>query len=197
MPSTDVEICNQALMHIGSTVQISALSDNNKQARQCQRIYDQAVDYVLDQLWWPFATKVATLGLVQTEPNKFWSYEYRYPSDAIHLRYITHESVWQGLLVPYQLSDDATARLIWTDQQDACAVYTERVTTTTRWSATFCDALSYRIASLVAMPIVGDKGLVADMNNKFEIYINQAKALAMNEIQPSPEPETPSILARQ
>src|SRR5512146_1689119 len=90
MTLTDIQICNMALGHIGVTKFIAALTDRSNEANVCNLYYEQARDFVLEDLPWPFATRYISLGLVTdftalTIPHD-WSYAYRYPSDCVFAR---------------------------------------------------------------------------------------------------------------
>jgi len=60
MASTDVDICNGALLELGEEV-IVALSDNNKRARACNQRYADIRDSILRSHLWNFAVKRETL----------------------------------------------------------------------------------------------------------------------------------------
>lgn len=196
MPLTDTDICNLALAELGISEEITALTDDGNEARQCNRVYDKAVEFVLTECEWPFTTKIASLGLIQENPNDNWGYEYRYPSDCVLARRIASGDPRPQSEPPFQLADDASGLVIWTNEPSACLEYNERVTTTTRWPLLFSEALSLKVAEMVAMPLTGDINIKRDLFQLYTQKLSAAKARALNEGHLPPEPDTPSIAAR-
>src|SRR5438046_2758921 len=87
--SSTTEIANMAISLIGIAKEIANLdSENSAEAKACRRFFANVRDTVLGDFPWPFATKFATLSLVQTDPNDDWGFSYNYPSDALKIRRI-------------------------------------------------------------------------------------------------------------
>lgn len=202
--SSEVDICNMALSHLGVSTEIQNLeTERSKEAQACRRFYVPTRDEVFRDFAWPFATVIEDLALVSSEPNTDWSYAYRYPADAVMIR-----SLWSGYSrketagsrIPYRISRDSAGRLIYTDQAAADAVveYTMIETDTERYPPDFVDALSLLLASKIGPRVAGgDQFQLAD--RAFKMYwmrIGQARANALNEQQPDPPPDSDFILAR-
>jgi len=81
MPST-VDICNLALMHLGTNSTISSLSEQSPEARACARVYDTARDATLRDHNWNFATRYISLAAIGNAPQG-WQYRYQYPHDCM------------------------------------------------------------------------------------------------------------------
>jgi hypothetical protein len=106
MTVADVDICNRALIAIGSRNKITSLSDDTEEGQTCNMLYAQLRDQILGMAPWNFARKTATLNLVKAAPGTPaspvtnasqwisaypappWMYEYVYPSDCLQLRYV-------------------------------------------------------------------------------------------------------------
>lgn len=211
MAFTDVEVCNLALAEIGHAKQIESLSEKTKGAEQCERVYQSCVEFVLAEANWPFAVKVTTLGLVQTNPNDFWAYEYRYPSDCVKLIEIGNGrsmTKWSAfgydynkyslpvVQTPFEMSEDASGLLIWTDEAEAVLRYVSNVQVLTRWPNSMIEALVYKVASKIAYPMTGDPNTQRAMNQMYNVMIEEAKAHALKEVQLPPHPDPPSIQVR-
>lgn len=105
MATSDIIICNQALSRIGTRTTIAALTEDSKEAKQCNLVYTQTRDEVISMAHWNFAKKTQSLSLLKSAPGTPtnptgatawtdaypappWLYEYAYPSDCLMARYI-------------------------------------------------------------------------------------------------------------
>lgn len=201
MPSTEVEICNLALSHIGIGKEIGNLeTESSEEAAACRRFYDQARDKALRDFAWPFATAYADLGLIEEDPTTEWSFSYQYPTDCVFFRRILSgtRNDTQTSRVPYQIVYDAAGQRIFTDQSNAVGAYTARVEDPTLYPPDFILALSLLLGSLIASRLTkgdqfkkGDKALAA-----YSRMIEEAEANSNNEQQPENPPESEFIRAR-
>ena len=80
--SSEVEICNLSLSHIGTRSTISALNENSNEARQCNIHYAPARNFVLRKHPWGFAEKTLALAVL-SDPPPNWLYKYQYPTDCV------------------------------------------------------------------------------------------------------------------
>lgn len=96
MPTTDVDICNKALLRVGHTQFIEHLTpaDGSVEQDVCNRCYADCVDEVLSSAFWPFATRrwlpaqIAPGTLSSGAVPTGWTYAYPLPPDLISLRSI-------------------------------------------------------------------------------------------------------------
>jgi len=147
-----VEICNMALGHVGVAREISALDEGSTEADQCARYYEQCRDWLLARYDWDFARQYQALALVATEPNADWGYAYRYPTDCLKLiRLVSGNRKPER--IPWRLGHDSQGLLIYTDTEDAVALYVARVENTERFSPAFVEALAWRLATQIAIPL--------------------------------------------
>lgn len=193
MASSNTEICNLAISHLGSTDEIDDLeTDSTPEAAACQRYYEQARAQVLRDFPWPFATKFRTLDLIEEEPTDEWGYSYRYPSDCLILRRILSGSRNDArqTRVAYRIAKDDDGKLLYTDMEEALAEYTEDMTDVTLFPPDFVMALSFRLASYIAPRLIaGDPFKLGDRAVKYYFAeIASARAQALNEEQPDEEP---------
>lgn len=104
--SSETEVCNLALSHLGARSTIASLVEDSNEARSCNLVYATVRDIVLGMAFWNFARKTATLSLIKSAPGTPsnpgatgsvwttdwpappWLYEYAYPSDCIQVRFI-------------------------------------------------------------------------------------------------------------
>lgn len=196
------DICNMAISHLGISKDIANVTtEQSAEAKACRRFYDIAREAVLKDYNWPFATKVAVLNLVESNPNDEWTYSYRYPSDCLYARRILSgfRDDTELTRIPYKITQDDTGILIYTDRQDAELEYTLNTDNYDIFSADFKLALSYRLAHYIAARLtagdpysLGDKCL-----QKYVLEIQKASANAFNEDKSSLPLTTDSIQARE
>ena len=200
--TSKTEICNLALSHLGHSKEIGNVdTEASAWASACRRFYDIARDTAQRDFDWPFATKIASLGLLEEEPNDEWNYSYQYPSDCIKVRRIlsgirldTRDSQ-----IPYKIANGDTGRIIFSDQATAQIEYTVKITNPGHWSEDFTLALSYRLAMFIAPRVTrGDPfNLRQAAETEYMKILSDALANAFNEEQQDKQPESEFIRARE
>lgn len=158
MQFTKTKISNLALSHLGSSKTIANFdTERSAEANACREYFDTCVEEVLQGFHWPFATKIASLGLLETDPNSEWAYSYQYPSDCLDIRRIlsgTRDDS-KDTEIKYRVLGDDTGKVIYTDKDDAEAEYTMNITDPARWSADFATAVSFLLAAYIAARVTG------------------------------------------
>lgn len=169
MATTEVELCNLALFRVRAT-EIGDLNEQSINAEKCRVLYSQVRDYVLsDGIAWGFAKKTRALSLTGVTPEE-WTYEYDYPNDALVLLYIVKPGV-SGVVsqsginltdvemehIPYEiLEKSGGGTSIGTNYADAKAAYIKSVTDVRQFPPLFEDAVAWRLAYELAVPLGGD-----------------------------------------
>lgn len=199
---TKTEVANFSLAHLGATKRISDLdTERSQEAITLKGLYNLAVENVLSDHYWPFATIYADLALVEESPNDFWAYSYLKPSDA--LRYIVFPS---GVnpentqsLVKIEEGWGSTGTLIFTNEPDAQIKYVKTITNQTSFSPDFILCLSYKLAFLAAPSLhPGDSNNMADkMMNLYKMQLYQCLANKYNQTPFQEPPESEFIRARE
>lgn len=183
--SSEVDICNIALARIGDTATVASLypPEGSAQAEHCARFYPIARDAILEMHAWSFATRRATLPLLNvTMPP--WKYVYQMPGDVINVLAVIPTDVNNdyatlaaypsqygfnpeiipaaGSYVPQDYHIETLAngtQVICTNQENAVLRYTFQVSDTGKFSPLFTNALTWLLASMLAGPIIkGDQG---------------------------------------
>lgn len=189
--ATKTELANMAISHLGVGKEIANLdTEQSEEAVACRRFFDTARDATLRDFPWPFATKIASLGLIEdlsSNDTEEYNYSYRYPSDCLDIRRIksgirndTHQS-----RVRYKILKDSAARIIYTDEQNAEAEYTEKVTDPSFYPPDFQLAFSFRLAAYIAPRLAkGDPfNLRKQAMDMYYVEISRARAASENEEQ--------------
>lgn len=142
--TTDVEICNQAMILIGAQ-RISSLSaPSNPRERDLALIYPQARDSELRKNRWLFAKTEASIALdgSYTAPtDSQWAGRYQLPADCVRAHLPPSDGTLEvrGRYV-YSQGDDDTLLL----------TYTKSTAVVGEFDANFADALAARIAYIAA-----------------------------------------------
>ena len=199
MATSEEQICNLALGHVGHTQFIDDLDfEQTAEVAVCSTYYEQARDFVLEAFPWPEATKYETLGLVEEDPNDDWDYSYRYPSDCLFVRRIVSSlGKSDPNPPPFITASDDTGRLIYTDQEAAVIEYTKTLTNVAQFRPTLVMAISWYLAALICPGLARDKKQADRAMQMYALTISQAQARALNEQQQTPEPESEFIRARE
>lgn len=185
--ASDVDICNEALSHLGDSATVSSINppEGSAQAEHCARFYPTALASLLELHQWGFANRRAVLAEV-ANPSTTWAYAYSQPSDVVSLLSILasdaaddysapNRDSAQEFSTPYTLSpniggnytpqnysteiDSSGGLIILTNQVNAVLRYTAMVADPTKFSPTFREALAWMLASKLAGPVLkGDAG---------------------------------------
>lgn len=166
---SEVSICNLALSRIGGAT-IQSLTEQSAEALACNIFYDRTRRTVLRSHPWSFATVVVPLAQL-SEAEDGWDYAYEKPSDCLRIIGIPDDN---GDLdkVDFELRGES----ILTDWEYASLRYIKDITDTTRFDEQFIEAMSYRLAADLAMPLSQNASFVTGMMNLFGAAISQAKA---------------------
>lgn len=170
MAITEVDLCNLALSRIRGN-EISDLLENSVEAEKCRVFYPEARDTVLSQVNWPFAKKITALALSSTEPTEY-KYEYGYPIDCLNALYILPDNLKKSTYPQSMLGNTESpqihyeiivgsdgGRAIVTDTADAYLAYTCKVTDVRLFGPLCSEAISWKLAMDLAIPIGGDAGI--------------------------------------
>ncbi len=198
--ASEVEICNQALSHVGQGKRIGSLTERSEEAAVCRTFYDLTRDIVLRDYPWPFASKIESLGLVENTPNDDWGYSFRIPDDYLHdIKIMGVGRIEEaGTAIEYEIGSDSTGGLIFTDQADAVLKYTARVQDPNKFTPDFNEALGYLMAVKIGPTITGGdpRGMVKEAERRYMTCISKAKAAAANEGRKGPAVDSSWISGR-
>ncbi len=186
MAVSQVGICNLALSYLGLS-SIASMTEASAEAIQCNMHFDNARDFVLRDYTWNFATKRVTLAESGTiTPPAEWAYAYSVPSDCLWARQIVVGSPMPA--AEFALEVVGTGRVLYTNESPAILQYTARISETTLFDPMFIEALAWKMAAQICMPMTRDKSLMQMAMNMYVNNLAQAQRADANEGQP----ETPS-----
>ncbi len=179
----NIEICNLALSHIRGFPIQSLISPKTKEDKECKRLYIPAKNMTLEAFDWSFARKHKTLAVVSGFTRPGWTYVYEYPVDCLAPRYIYNsakDSHHDPIAYEVGVSDDLTKRYIFSDQEDAILFYTAEVTDENLFTPGFKLSLSYRLASMLAVPIKSQPRLEDQMLQRFYQTLGSSESTNAN-----------------
>lgn len=193
-PGPSQLICNKALGRIGVTDPVTDIvNEVSVQANQCRLYFDDAVQAVLKAFDWKFATRYATLVLVDgSEDNPVngdWTYSYRLPADCIKPRRLVDSEVGRDYPanptvdpILFDVSDDEDADgggLLYTNRSEDEGIeleYTCRpACSPTAGGATFRTALEWYMAAELAPSLSKNDVTAQKAMVMFEHWVQRAK----------------------
>ena len=192
--ASQIDICNQALAHIGADM-INDINEASAGAKHCRLFFSSARDIVLRDHFWNFAAKTISLAPLSITPVGF-DYAYTYPTDCIRVK-----AIWQAVTTADPIKYEVRAKeggglMILTDEADAILEYTARITDAGQFDPTFADALSWRLAADLAMPLSKSLPIKQAMLTVYTNRLVQAEALDSREGRIDQEANSPWVRAR-
>lgn len=172
--SSSVQICNLALTALGAG-RITSLSDNTKQARALNAIFDMTRDAELSLHPWSFAIKRAAIPASTTAPAFGWTKAYPLPADALKLVQVGDSFVF------YDSGDygglfDVEGGSVLTDQVSPLQIrYVYQVTNAGLFPELFGRALAAKLQYLVAEELTQNVTKKAEALQAYEMAIRDAK----------------------
>ena len=190
--SNPVEICNVALGRINKP-RINSLNDQTVEALTCRTFYDFCRQACLSDAPWNFASKFLALSLL-TETNTGWLYVYSYPGDCATAREIINPAADQSSYsdindqIPFEVGLSVTGNfnIIMTNQIDAVLKYTADISNAGIFSASFSDALAWRLAAELCLPLRLDLQVAQAVRQAYSISVANARTNSANEGRKAP-----------
>lgn len=200
--ASKVDIFNLALADIASKSFVQSTGEDSVEAKTCASQFDSALEVVLEDHDWGFASDDDTLALDKEStdddpPTKPWIYEYVYPSEAVYIREIVRDTDNEKE-VPFKIAinDQATGKVILTDKKSAKARWTRRITNVTLLSPRAAEAVAWKLATMIVIPLTHNLKLKQSAEQSYLNAIGFAKASNLNEGVNREAPEPTGIQAR-
>lgn len=195
--SSEVEISNLALSHLGDDATVSSISppEGSAQAEHCAQFYPMARDEILSTHAWGFATRRVTMAELEVDT---WSWEYAYAIPAGCLKVLAvlpYESSSDDETQPYKTETSADGTpIILTNTPLATCRYIASVTDSARFPPLVVSAMARLLAAYLAGPVIkGDAGrkAAADQFTMYNIALGRAMVADANQ-QDSKPTHTPA-----
>ena len=190
--ATEVDICNMALSFLGDRATVTSISppEGSAQAEHCARFYPMALNEMLAQGRWSFATKRAKLVRFPEEvPGS--TYAYALPADCLTVQSV-HTMLRKfcghdGMAKTWTVCRNGAMMALLTDETVEFISYTTSDVQAATMPPLFSLALAHLLASKIAGSMVtGPTGVeLAQTQLKFyDLYLRRAMtedALSSNE----------------
>jgi hypothetical protein len=166
-----VDICNLALANVGAQP-ISSLVDASTTAVLCSTFYQLARDTLLEEADWKCASARASIAEDAVPP--LWDFLHRYliPSDcAGRVRQVADSTGAEVTRWDMELG------YIVCDAESPIQIrYTSRVVDPAVFSSTMVEAIAFKLASLIAIPITENQALQQTLLKEYLRALEMAKA---------------------
>lgn len=202
MASTEIDICNEALLYVGNSKRINDFTERTAEAIACAVAYGKTRDALLARAHWRFATKRSVLAL-STEERTGWTYVYVLPADCVAPRYI-----WPGQRLPNPLNKipftfessssgpTVDGQVLLTDKAEAELIYTAQVNNTGLYPPLFVEALAWAMAAKLALVLPNKADLSLKMLGMAKASLETAAAAELNSTQEDVPPPSEFTTAR-
>lgn len=193
--SSEVDICNLALAHLGDEAEVVAISppDGTIQAAHCGRFYPFARGVLLEMFPWSFAVKRVAIPKLATNPlDDDWGFAYSLPTGCLRPLSCLYPGVPERYLGtdtdinshPYVIEAAANgSAIMYTNVETATLRYIALITDTTKYTPGFTVALSRLLAAYLSGPILKGKEGAAMAQTQlkwFDIEFKKAAAASAN-----------------
>ena len=192
-PVTDLVIANIALNHIGQK-KLTSLADLTESARTFNLIYEMCRDSVFRDCSWKFATVIETLVELTAETVTGWDYVYTMPDDSLFIRKVYSDTSNQfdlpffngsSQLIPKSNPRGEQFKVVYqtglglqvivANFNPAYIEYTARMIDSTLFDPMFVEALTYKLASKLAIRLSGDASQGKEMEQRYLAAIADAR----------------------
>lgn len=218
--SSQVDICNAALIKIGQDAPIAALAEGTKAGRAFNRVWDRVLDLVLTAHPWPFALDAQALAPSPDPLFPGWAYRYVVPATCMTALAVCGAAGVRAGVSAYSRGWDtdpaypvmpgfdgrADYEMVYgtqgtdlvTDQAEAYLIFASRATDVERFPPLFAEALACRLAAEVAPPLAGELGirLRQTLLQDYAMALSMAITHGFNQSRDQLQPMTPSRAAR-
>lgn len=186
---TKIEICNLALNRIAANP-VTSLDEGTASAKAVNLVYDQAIAELLAKHHWIFARKRRDLSpLADPELPPNWALAYTLPTDMVRFMYIEGYDITPSAAYPwharpqvigFHADHEIIGGTIFTNIQDAVAIYTALETNTALFPPLVTNAFIELLAARMVMPVKSDERRYGMMLGSAMDLINEAIAADMN-----------------
>lgn len=172
-----LDLINAALLACGINKTVQSLTEHSAEALAGVRKFDGALNGLLAEYNWRFATKIEPLsqlakGETGTGASDFWRYTYQYPADSVRLfsvlppprgsaadsNYIVSEHLEGSPYIGMKLFETYTAskgRVIVTNIANAYGRYVSNDLVANIYPPLFREALIYKLAAALLLALQG------------------------------------------
>lgn len=167
--STDVEICNNALLALGANT-ISSLSETSTEAVACNTMWNRVRESLLRAHPWNFAIKRAECARLVSAPAFRYSYQYQLPSDTLRILTVYND--------PDYKKEGST---ILTNKDSCFIKYIKDSNTVSEWDASFIELMVLKLRMELAYKFTNSSREVEIAASLFKGALDEARAIDASE----------------
>ena len=199
---TQLQIINLALVHQGSaTLTQSALDNLSDPASLAANVlWEPCRDEVLGSARWSFATVTQTLSVIDNIIDAEYDYVYTHPTLSVGAIWCVFNEgsvdTKEDNEFELRYAPTLTLSVIYTNEADAIAEYTYKVTSPAVWSDSFNMAFSYLLASRMCAATTGDVDKSLKLGQIYSSLISDSKRIGASEKRKKPKETSNYLNAR-
>lgn len=179
MAASQLSICNTALIRLRAAP-IANIDEDSTEADACKALFDRCVDAALSDHPWNFAARRRTLADTGTTVDP-WAYGYGFPADCLTVREI-YNPLSSTEKIKFEVAQAVDEqKVIYTDQAEAVAVYTARITDFSLCHPLFVEAVGWKLQAELAMAIPNSESAMQIAHNMYRNAIAAAQNADANE----------------
>jgi len=169
-----VEICNSALNILGAN-NITALTEDSKNARLCNQRYEPLRDAVFREHTWNCLVKRVQLARDTASPTHEYNYQYQLPSDC--LRVLSTGGYHDGSTsnVDGGQKFKVEGRKILTDEDTVYLIYSARITDPTQYDSLLIESIVARLAAELCYAITSSTSLAVALKQDYAEKLRLAR----------------------
>ncbi len=167
MATSEVEICNDALILLGAD-KISSLSDNSREAVLCNEQYAKVRNQLMGSHPWNFATYRTELAADAVLPVGYWKWTYAHSlgSDVLRvLRTETEEEEWV-----------VEGRKLFANYSPVKIEFIKLITDTSKYPIFFEEALAHKLAQRLCYAITQSNSFLESVRKDAEQALREARS---------------------
>lgn len=166
-----VGICNKALILVGAKT-ITAITENSKEGRLCNTIYETVRDAELRRHPWNFAVKRATLSPSADTPKWGYTYAHELPTDCLRV-----------LGFDYELTYRLEGRSILTNETVVNLRYLAKIQDPNLYTPQFIEVLATKLALEIAYSLEGKANRIDALTKGYTDALRDARFVDATEDQ--------------
>ena len=208
MARSDSEIVNASLALCGVKRQVGSVGDGSPEANAGAILFPIARDGLLGEAQWPFATRRKTLtarndgALVPLPVSRMnWDFSFTIPDDFLYAQHITvagnrMPTVEARIPFAIEAGDSGTGLLLFCDTEAPELVYTCKGADVGSYPPLFTEALVWRLASMLILPLAINPQYAQSLGNMAGIALRKAIASSLLQQEEGPVPDSETITVR-
>lgn len=194
--ATEAGICNSGLSKLGNN-RINSLTDGTPAANLCLEQYGKLRDDLLRAHDWNFAASRVKLGQLSSTPAFGYDHQYALPSDWMRTISVHPDCEGAVLLTDYVTESSAIeGRILLANVTDVYMRYVRKLEDPNVMDPAFREALAWRIAVELAVPLAKSGSLRDRMSAGFENALAVARSVDGQDDPPGALPDGTWVTAR-